>query len=97
MRPRDERTTQVGLTFDGQSLRAHCGQTIAAVLLNNGIRSWRTTRRNSAPRGMFCGIGVCFDCLVTLNNAPNVRACVTEVADGDVVSSQQGTGHHELD
>jgi hypothetical protein len=38
-------------------------------------------------------MGICFDCLITLNGAPNVRACVTLARDGDVVSTQEATGH----
>jgi predicted molibdopterin-dependent oxidoreductase YjgC len=81
------------VTVDGVVLAARPGQTIAAVLLGAGIRSWRVTRRGARPRGLFCGIGVCFDCLVILNGTPNVRACVTRVEDGDVIETQEGTGH----
>ena len=81
------------VTFDGRPLQARAGQTVAAVLLGNGVRSWRTTRHARRPRGLFCGIGVCFDCLVTLNGTPNVRACLTAVRPGDVVRTQEGNGH----
>jgi len=84
------------LTFDGRRLPLEQGQTIAACLIAAGIRSWRTTRRAGSPRGLFCGIGVCFDCLVTLNGRPNVRACVTQARCGDVVTTQEGTGHEHL-
>jgi predicted molibdopterin-dependent oxidoreductase YjgC len=72
--------------FDGRSLPMVAGQSVAAVLLAAGIRSWRTTRVFGRPRGVFCGIGVCFDCLVTVNGTPSVRACVTEARPGDVIS-----------
>jgi len=85
--------TDVEVTFDGRRLAAREGQTVAAVLLGHGIRSWRATRHGGHPRGMFCGIGACFDCLVVLNGTPNVRACVTTVHAGDVISRQEGTGH----
>jgi aerobic-type carbon monoxide dehydrogenase small subunit (CoxS/CutS family) len=42
---------------------------------------------------VFCGIGICFDCLVIVNGRPNQRACLTEVHDGDAVEPQEGTGH----
>jgi hypothetical protein len=42
---------------------------------------------------VFCGIGVCFDCLVTVNGQPSVRACLAEARPGDRVETQQGTGH----
>ena len=80
-------------SFDGTSRRASRGQSIAAALMENGVVSWRTTRVDDAPRGILCGIGVCFDCLVTVNGEPNVRACVTRIEPGDDVRTQKGTGH----
>jgi hypothetical protein len=81
------------VTFDGRPLPAHAGQTVAAVLTAAGVRSWRTTRLGGRPRGLFCGIGACFDCLIRLNRTPNVRACVTVVRPGDLIETQDGTGH----
>ncbi len=88
--------SEVRLTFDGRELAATAGQSLAAALIANGVRSWRLTRVDDRPRGVFCGIGVCFDCLVVLNDVPNVRACVTRVRDSDVVTTQEGTGHGDL-
>jgi hypothetical protein len=79
-------------SFAGKQIEAEPGQSIGAALLAAGHRSWRTTRIGGAPRGLFCGIGICFDCLVTVNGRPNVRACLAEVRDGDEVLPQQGTG-----
>ena len=70
------------ITFDGSTLDVEAGQTIAAALVAAGHRSWRTTRTGGAPRGVFCGIGVCFDCLATVNGRPNVRACLALGAAG---------------
>jgi predicted molibdopterin-dependent oxidoreductase YjgC len=81
------------IRIDGVNVPARSGQSLAAVLLVSGRRSWRTTRIAGEPRGLFCGIGSCFDCLVTLNGRPNVRACVTLTEPGDVVVTQAGTGH----
>lgn len=78
------------ITFDGRSVRALPGQTIGAVLMAAGIRAWRTTRETGRPRGLFCGIGVCFDCLVTVNGEPSRRACLTQAGPGDVVTTQVG-------
>ncbi len=78
--------------FDGRPLTARAGQTVAAVLIAAGVRSWRTTRLGARPRGLFCGIGICFDCLVTLNGTPNVRACVTTVEPGDRIGTLDSTG-----
>jgi predicted molibdopterin-dependent oxidoreductase YjgC len=82
----------VDFSFDGRPMTADPGQTVGGALLAAGVRSWRTTRFGGKPRGLFCGIGVCFDCLVTVNGEPNVRACLARVADGDVVVTQVGDG-----
>jgi len=86
--PEVERGQAITITVDGVSLPAHEGETIAGALLASGRRAWRHTRHDQ-PRGLFCGIGLCFDCLVTVNGTPNVRACLTPVAAGMVV--QTGT------
>ncbi|EFL28519.1 sarcosine oxidase, alpha subunit [Streptomyces himastatinicus ATCC 53653] len=82
--------------FDGRTIAAEPGQSIAAALIADGQRSWRRTREGGRPRGMFCGIGVCFDCLVTVNGRPNHRACLVEAAPGDVVETQEGAGRGHL-
>jgi predicted molibdopterin-dependent oxidoreductase YjgC len=80
-------------SFGDKEITAEPGQSIGAALIAAGHRAWRTTRLGGAPRGVFCGIGVCFDCLVLVNGRPNQRACLTEVHDGDEVRPQEGTGH----
>lgn len=79
-------------SFDGEPVAFTDGQTVGAALTAAGVRSWRTTRRAGRPRGLFCGIGICFDCLVTINGSPSERACLAEAAEGMAVTSQQGTG-----
>ena len=74
-------------------MTAREGQTLAAALIEHGVLSWRRTRIDDRPRGVMCGIGVCFDCLITLNDRPNVRACMTLVKDGDALLTQEGTGY----
>jgi len=59
---------------------------VATVLLAMGRRAFRRTG-NGAPRGLFCGMGICFDCLVTVDGRPNVRACMTTVQPGMVVET----------
>jgi predicted molibdopterin-dependent oxidoreductase YjgC len=81
------------VTFDGKLLDALPGQTIAAVFWAAGITAWRTTRVAERPRGVFCGIGVCFDCLVTVNGVPNQRACLVPARPDDVITTQRRTGH----
>jgi predicted molibdopterin-dependent oxidoreductase YjgC len=79
------------ITFDGRPIRVAAGQTVGAALTAAGIRSWRRTRMAGRPRGLFCGIGVCFDCLITVNGRPGLRACLVEARPGDVVRSDHDT------
>ena len=83
------------VTVDGRETEALPGQTVAAVLWTAGITSWRSTRGSGALRGVFCGIGVCYDCLVIVNDRPNQRACLVPVAPGDAIRTQEGVGHDE--
>lgn len=80
------------LWLDGEPVSGTAGQTIAGVLLGAGRRQWRTTAADGAPRGVFCGIGVCFDCLVEVNGLRDVRACLRRAQDGDVVTRQGEPG-----
>ncbi|HEX6327039.1 MAG TPA: (2Fe-2S)-binding protein [Jiangellaceae bacterium] len=78
--------------FDGRDLRFQPGQSVGAALVAAGVRSWRITRRQGRPRGIFCGIGVCFDCLLTIDGRPNMRACLVTAHEGMDVRSQDGGG-----
>jgi predicted molibdopterin-dependent oxidoreductase YjgC len=79
-------------TFDGAPLAGDPGQSVAAALVAAGITSWRTTRRGGRPRGIFCGIGVCHDCLVTVDGVPNQRACLVPLRPGMAVETGDGRG-----
>ncbi|MFI8230436.1 (2Fe-2S)-binding protein [Streptomyces sp. NPDC085900] len=83
------------VTLDDREIEVLPGRTVAAALWAAGVTSWRTTRGDGRPRGVFCGIGVCFDCLVTVNGRTNQRACLVPLAPGDVIRTQEGTGHHD--
>ncbi|MFJ3631636.1 (2Fe-2S)-binding protein [Streptomyces sp. NPDC090112] len=84
------------IDFDGRELPAQEGQSVAAVLWGAGVLAWRTTRDGGAPRGAFCGIGSCHDCLVTVNGHPNQRACLVPARPGDAVTTQEGIGRADL-
>ncbi len=83
---RFRRGQPVTIVVDGERVPAYRGKTIAGALLATGHRAWRRTRHGQ-PRGLFCGIGVCFDCTVTVNGTTNVRACLTPIADGMIVET----------
>jgi hypothetical protein len=92
---------QVSITVDGEQLTGIAGQSVAGVLLANGTMTWRTTAGGRRPRGLFCGIGVCFDCLATVNGLRDVRLCQRLARDGDVIATQdeelpRSHGHHDV-
>lgn len=80
------------IELDGSPVDGLHGQTIAGVLLGSGVLAWRRTSGSDRPRGVFCGIGVCFDCIVTVNGQRDVRACQRRATDGDRIETQ----HDEL-
>ncbi|GAA1297898.1 hypothetical protein Psi02_57470 [Planotetraspora silvatica] len=70
------------MTFRGAAVPAEPGQSVGAALVAAGILDWRTTRGSGRPRGLFCGIGVCFDCLISVDGVPGQRACLVPAGDG---------------
>ncbi|MFE0042501.1 (2Fe-2S)-binding protein [Streptomyces albireticuli] len=84
------------ITFDGRTVTALPGQSVAAALWAAGILAWRTTRHGGRPRGAFCGIGQCYDCLATVNGTPNRRACLVPARPGDAITTQEGHGRAGL-
>lgn len=83
---------KVTITVDGKSYSAYEGEMIAAALLNNDIKVFRYTKHYHKPRGIYCGIGRCTDCVMIVDGIPNVRTCITPVKDGMIIETQQGTG-----
>lgn len=80
--------TPVTITVDGAPVSGLAGQSLAGVILVSGRLGFRRTSAQGRSRGVFCGIGVCFDCLVEVNGQRDVRACQRRAADGDVVTTQ---------
>jgi aerobic-type carbon monoxide dehydrogenase small subunit (CoxS/CutS family) len=78
--------------FDGEAIAVRRGVTLAAALWESGRRSWRVTERGHMARGYYCGDGVCYDCLVTVDGQSNVRACLTAAEPGMRVATQVGFG-----
>jgi predicted molibdopterin-dependent oxidoreductase YjgC len=73
--------SKFNIEVDGHLVPAEPGQTVAAALIKAGITVFRHTPTGS-PRGIFCGMGVCFDCTVTVDGLADQRACVTPVRPG---------------
>ena len=82
----------VEFTFDGHTVSGRDGEPIAAALFAAGYRVLRTMPRFGDARGGYCMIGRCTDCLVVVDGLPNVPACRTAVAAGQVVRTQHGLG-----
>jgi predicted molibdopterin-dependent oxidoreductase YjgC len=80
----------VRLTLDGEAIEAMAGDSVAAALLAADAGALRTTPASGEPRAAYCMIGVCFDCLVTIDGAANRQACMATVRDGMCVERKHG-------
>jgi len=87
---------EVTIHVDGRPVPAREGETVASALVAAGWTAFRTTERRRQPRGVFCAIGKCTDCVMTVNGVPNVRTCVTLVQDDMQVSTQEGLGEWRI-
>ena len=90
--PNVKRGPKIVIYLDGTATEAYEGETVAAVLVATGHTAFRRTSRTASGRGLYCGMGVCYDCLVQVGSQTNQRACVTSVRDGMKVTSQVGWG-----
>ena len=77
-----EKGQLVSFTFDGKTLEGYAGEPIAMALKNAGVMVHRYTRKEHKPRGIFCAIGRCTDCVMVVNGQPNVRTCITPLEEG---------------
>ena len=87
-----EKGREVRFTFDGNSMTGFEGEPIAMALRAGGVLIHRRTIRRNEPRGMFCAIGRCTDCIMVVNGQPNVRTCVEPLLEGMAVETQVGKG-----
>ena len=77
---------------DGMPVEAYLGETIAGALLAAGRCCFRRTAKDGHPRGYYCGMGVCWECMMIVNGKPNVRTCLTVAEPGMCVETQMGFG-----
>ena len=73
---------RVSIVVDGKIIEAFEDEPIASALFAAGIYVFHKTRIRREPRGYFCGIGLCSDCVVTVDGTPNIRSCITPVKNG---------------
>jgi len=82
---------KVIIKVDGAELEAYEGETIASALVAAGIKVFRNTRKLKEPRRIFCALGRCTDCVMTVDGQPNIRTCITPVRDGMEIWTQMNT------
>lgn len=80
----------VTFTYDGKPIEGYEGEPIAAALKAAGVMVHRHTTKMDRPRGVFCAIGRCTDCVMVVNDKPNTRTCITPVKAGITVQTQYG-------
>lgn len=90
-----QETKTVTFTYDGRTLEGKEGEPIAAALRVAGVMAHRYTQKTHEPRGVFCAIGRCTDCVMIVDGKPNVRTCITPLEEGMAVETQYGVTRKE--
>ena len=85
-----EKGRLVTFFYDGRPMQGYEGEPIAVALKAAGVMVHRHTKKYDRPRGVFCAIGRCTDCVMVVNGKPNVRTCVTPLEEGMTVQTQYG-------
>lgn len=84
---------KVKFTFDGKEVEGFESETVAAALHASGIRVLSHSVENHRPRGLYCAIGNCSSCMMTVNGEPNVKICIVRCMDKMIVETQTDRGH----
>lgn len=87
---KQEKGKLVTFLYDGRELTGYEGEPIAVALKASGVMTHRYTKKDHKPRGIFCAIGRCTDCVMTVDGKLNVRTCVTPLKEGMKVQTQYG-------
>lgn len=85
-----EKGRKVTFMYNGKPMEGYEGEPIAAALRAAGVMAHRHTKKYDKPRGIFCAIGRCTDCVMVVNGKPNVRTCITPLEEGMTVETQYG-------
>lgn len=91
-----EEKKEVEFTFDGNTYKGLEGEPIAVALKENGVMVHRYTKKKHEPRGIFCAIGRCTDCVMVVNGVPNTRTCITPLEQGMIIQTQDGVKSMEI-
>ncbi len=86
---------KVKFYLDGKEMEGYEGEPIAAALMAAGVTTHRYTRKHGTPRGVFCAIGRCTDCVMIVDGEINVRTCITPLKSGMHVQTQYGLAAKE--
>ena len=92
-----EKGRTVKFLFDGKEIEGCEGEPIAAALKAAGLMVHRYTKKEHKPRGIFCAIGRCTDCVMVVDGVPNVRTCITPLKEGMDVRTQYGVSDKPFD
>jgi predicted molibdopterin-dependent oxidoreductase YjgC len=84
----DEPVKTVRIFIDDRETEAQAGDAVATARMLSGVSAVRTTLLSGAPRAPYCMMGVCFECLVTIDGVENRQACMVEVAEGMAIRTQ---------
>lgn len=87
----------ITFTFDGKEVEGYEGEPIAAALKAAGLMVHRYTQKEHKPRGIFCAIGRCTDCVMVVDGVANVRTCITPLKAGMDVRTQYGVSAKPFD
>ncbi len=85
--PAYRRGKTIEVTIDGQKVHAYEGELVSTMLLAEGVSIFARKHTTGRPSGVYCGMGVCYECLVTINGVGNIRACQTMVSDQMVIET----------
>ncbi len=77
-----ERKEKVTIKVNGKDVSAYIGETLLAALIANGYKKLKKSPVLKEHRSGLCGMGVCYECLVTINGEKNVRACMEDIRPG---------------
>ena len=86
----DAAASAVTIWIGGERFSARPPDSVAAAMLAAGVVQCRTTPISGSPRAPYCMMGVCFDCLVTIDGVGNRQACLMRVRDGMRIEMQRG-------
>ena len=92
LRPGAKKGRLVEFTLDGKKMTGFEGEPVAAALIAQGKKFFGTYGKRGTPRGLFCAVGKCTDCVMTVDGLPGVRTCITPLKVGMRIETQKGLG-----